>query len=155
MSDKGPGETEPSTPAGFAAGAAAGLAPAAGAIRQSKDAANRGQLTLSGDGAQAMVKKLHELRARAEELITNAGALDEPLRFGDNWVGEIMNERFRGAVAGSDTSVRSVLRSYRQVLDEVEATVRAAAHGYQTVEDTMTSEFRTLGGTNDDAARRL
>lgn len=146
MSDEtGPGANQPANPDGFAAGAAAGLAPAEGAISRSRREADAGRLRLSPEGAEAMLARLRKLRARADKLLGNAAELDQPLRFGDNWVGEIMNARFRGAADGRDHSVGAVLARYCAVLDDVEATVRAAARRYDDAEGELADTFRLLG----------
>jgi hypothetical protein len=98
--------------------------------------------------ATVLLASLAQIRARAEDLVTGCGALDRPLRFGDNWVGDLVSARLRAVASTDSLSMTSVLAEFRQVIDDLEATVRAAAQLYEVTDDANADLVR-------QAARRL
>jgi hypothetical protein len=129
-------------PAGFPAAAAGGLAPVAGEVQQVRRKAEVGGLRLDVDAAQVLLRQLDVLKRRARELVTDSAALDEPLRFGDNWVGEQVSERLRGVAVSRNGGMTPVLTAFTQVLSDLEATIRAAAGLYYTTDQESVEAFR-------------
>ena len=107
-----------------------------------KEQALAGSLTIDLDAAQAILTQLDRLRARAEGLVTSCVELDTPLRFGDNWVGQIMSERLRTVAVDRNGGVTPVLEMYRQVLDDLTATVRFAAGLYEATDERAVDDLR-------------
>jgi hypothetical protein len=131
-----------STPRAFPGAAAGGLAPVADQVDKVKEQALAGSLTIDLDAAQAILTQLDRLRARAEGLVTSCVELDTPLRFGDNWVGQIMSERLRTVAVDRNGGVTPVLEMYRQVLDDLTATVRFAAGLYEATDERAVDDLR-------------
>lgn len=122
----------PQTPFPDAAGQA--LTPVAGQVEEVKQQALAGTLRIDLETAKAILKQLAALRSRAEELVKGCADLDSPLRFGDNWVGKIMSARLRTVAVAREGGVTPVLRTFHQVIDDLEATVRFAAGIYETTD---------------------
>jgi hypothetical protein len=83
---------------------------------------------------------------RAAELVTECGALDTPLRFGDNWVGHIMSERLRMVAVDQNGGVTPVLATFNQVLDDLESTVRFAAGEYEATDAQVAADLKRAAG---------
>jgi len=126
----------------FPAMAAGSLDPVAGQVHQVRESAELGGLRMDKAEAQVLLANLAELRARADELVTGCGALDRPLRFGDNWVGAIMSERLRGVATTDQQSMTLVMTQFQQVLTDLEATVRAAAQLYVDTDQQSADDMR-------------
>jgi hypothetical protein len=130
----------------FGGAAAGALAPVAGQVGKAKEQALAGTLRIDLDAAKVILKQLATLRLRAAELVRDCGDLDMPLKFGDNWVGQIMSERLRAVAVGRRGAVTPVLTTFHQVLDDLEATVRFAAGTYQTTDEQAEADLlRAIG----------
>lgn len=130
----------------FGGSAAGALAPVAGQVEQVKEQALAGTLRIDLEAAQAILKQLAALRLRAGDLVHDCADLDTPLKFGDNWVGQIMSERLREVATGRSGAVTPVLGTFHQVLDDLEATVRFAAGMYETADQQAEAELmRAIG----------
>lgn len=132
----------------FPGDAASGLTPVAGEVREVRESAELGGLRMDKAEATVLLANLAQLRARAEDLVTGCGDLDRPLRFGDNWVGDLVSARLRAAASTDTLSMTSVMAEFRQVIDDLEATVRAAAQLYEVTDEANADLVR-------QAARRL
>ncbi len=121
-------------PPAFGAAAGPALVPVAGNVEQVRDRAAAGGLHIDLVAAERMLAQLQDLRPRAAELVDDAGPLDAPLRFGDNWVGQIMSERLRTVAVGPDGGATPVLGRFHELLESVEAIIRLAAGLYQTTD---------------------
>lgn len=132
----------------FPIAAAGALAPVADQVHRVREATELGGLRMDQAEARVLLANLAKIRARVDDLVTGCGALDQPLRFGDNWVGAIMADRLHGVAATDRQSVTSVMTEFRQVLDDLEATVRAAAGVYAATDQRGADDIR-------QAARRL
>jgi len=130
----------------FGGSAAGALAPVAGQVAQAKEQALAGTLRIDLDAAQVILKQLAALRLRAGDLVGDCADLDTPLKFGDNWVGQIMSERLRAVAVGRSGAVTPVLRTFHQVLDDLEATVRFAAGMYETADQQAEAELKRAIG---------
>jgi hypothetical protein len=133
---------EPSIPA-FGGPA---LAPVAGQVEQAKQQALAGTLRIDLEAAKVILKQLAALRLRAAELVKDCADLDTPLKFGDNWVGQLMSERLLRATVGRRGAVTPVLRTFHEVLDDLEATVRFAAGVYETTDDQAAADLQRAAG---------
>jgi hypothetical protein len=122
------------------------LAPVAGQVEQAKQQALAGTLRIDLDVAKVILKQLAALRLRAAELVKDCADLDTPLKFGDNWVGQLMSERLMRATVGRRGAVTPVLRTFHEVLDDLEATVRFAAGVYETTDDHAAADLRRAAG---------
>jgi hypothetical protein len=129
-------------PRAFPNAAAGALAPVAAQVGKAKEQALAGSLTIDLDAAKAILAQLDRLRARAAGLVRNCVELDIPLRFGDNWVGQIMSERLRTVAVDRDGGVTPVLENFRQVLDDLAATVRFAAGLYEATDERAVDDLR-------------
>ncbi len=136
--------SEPQRP--FAGAAAGALAPVAGKVEDVKQEALAGTLRIDVDAAKVILKQLAALRVRAAELVTECGALDTPLRFGDNWVGHIMSERLRMVAVDQNGGVTPVLATFNQVLDDLESTVRFAAGEYEATDAQVAADLKRAAG---------
>jgi len=133
-------------PTAFPADAAGALAPVAGNVDEAKRQALAGMLRIDVDVAKVLLRQLAELRLRAADLVRDCADLDTPLRFGDNWVGQIMSRRLRTVAVGQHGGVTPVLTTFHQVLEDLEATVRFAAGLYETTDlETADNLMRALG----------
>ncbi|MFI7674975.1 hypothetical protein [Actinophytocola sp. NPDC049390] len=131
--------TEPRAFPGAAAGA---LVPVADKVDKTKEQALAGSLTIDIDAARAILAQLKRLRARAGELVRDGVELDIPLRFGDNWVGQIMSERLRTVAVDRDGGVTPVLREFHRLLDALAVTVELAAGLYEATEERAIDDLR-------------
>ncbi|MGB3439979.1 MAG: hypothetical protein WBA97_14625 [Actinophytocola sp.] len=129
-------------PEAFPGAAAGALAPVATKVGKVKEQALAGSLKIDLDAAQVILATLGRLRLRAADLVQRCVELDAPLRFGDNWVGQIMSERLRTVAVGQDGGVTPVLSAFHQVLDDLEATVRFAAGMYATSDEQAAADLR-------------
>jgi hypothetical protein len=127
---------------GFPATAADGLKPVAGAVHEVRASAELGGLRMDKAEATVLLANLAQIRARAEELVTGCGPLDRPLRFGDNWVGDIVSARLRAVASTDKLSMTSVMAEFLQVIDDLEATVRAAAQLYVSTDEQNADDVR-------------
>jgi hypothetical protein len=132
--------------AGFAAPAAGALAPVAGEVAQVRRKAEVGGLRLSVDAANALLRQLAALKRRAAGLVADSADLNTPLRFGDNWVGELLAARLRTVAVDRSGGVTSVLTAFTKVLTDLEHTIRAAAGLYYTTDEESADEFRRAVG---------
>lgn len=127
---------------GFAAPAAGALAPVAGEVAQVRRKAEIGGLRLDVDAANALLARLAALRRRTQGLLADSRDLDTPLRFGDNWVGDLMAERLRAVAVDRRGGVTAVLDAFATVLADLEHTVEAAAGLYYTTDQASADELR-------------
>lgn len=141
----GGGISNPGTPS-FGGDAAGALVPVAGQVNKAKEQALAGTLHIDIEAAKVILKQLHELRSRAAELVQECADLDTPLRFGDSWVAQIMSERLREVAVGRRGAVTPVLRTFHQVLDDLESTVRFAAGMYETADEQAETELKRAIG---------
>src|SRR5262245_52827510 len=111
----------------FGGDAAGALVPVAGQVEKAKEQALAGTLHIDTEAAKVILRQLGALRLRAADLVNDCADLDIPLKFGDNWVGRIMSDRLQEVAAGPRGAVTPVLRTFHQVLDDLESTVRFAA----------------------------
>jgi hypothetical protein len=126
----------------FGAPAAAALVPVAGEVKEVRQKAEVGGLTLDREAADAMLRRLAALKRRTQQLVTDSGNLDTPLRFGDNWVGELMSQRLRTVAADRRAGVISVLTAFSKVLTDLEYTIKAASDQYFTTDEESADMFR-------------
>jgi len=134
-------------PTEFSADAAGALAPVAGKVGEAKQHALAGTLRIDVEVAKVLLGQLAELRLRAADLVRDCADLDTPLRFGDNWVGQIMSRRLRTVAVDRDSGVTPVLATFHQVLEDLEATVRFAAGLYETTDSLAADDLRRALGT--------
>ena len=137
--------TEPRTEP-FPAMAAGALAPVAGQVEQVKDQAAAGGLQIDLSAAEVLLRQVQEARLRAADLVEAGTTLDTPLRFGDNWVGQIMSERLRTVAVDENGGVTPVLRQFHDLLDSVEAIIRLAAGLYQTTDEQAARDLHRAAG---------
>ena len=130
----------------FGGAAAGALAPVAGQVEKAKEQALAGTLRIDLEAAKVILEQLAALRLRAADLVRDCADLDTPLKFGDNWVGRIMSERLRAVAVGPEGAVTPVLRTFHQVLDDLEATVRFAAGLYETTDEQAANDLRRAVG---------
>jgi len=133
----------PPPPLAQAAGA---LAPVAGNVEAVRNHAAAGNLRIDLDAATVLLRQLEALKNRAGDLVADSGELDMPLRFGDSWVGQIMSERMRTVANSDDGGVAPVLRTFHQVLEDLEATVRFAAGMYRTADEETVEALKRAAG---------
>lgn len=126
----------------FPTRAAAGLTPVAGEVHKVRESAELGGLRMDKTEAAVLLANLATLRERAAELVTGSGALDRPLRFGANWVGDIVSARLRAVASTDQLSMTQVMAEFLQVIDDLEATVRASAQLYETTDEQGADEIR-------------
>jgi hypothetical protein len=117
-------------PEQFPEAAAGALAPVAGRVEQAKQSAQSGDVYIDREAARDIIHRINALHRRAKALQQESGELDVPLKFGENWVGGLMAQRFTRAAGHSDTGITTVLGTFSQVLWDLEATVRLAADLY-------------------------
>lgn len=137
--------TEPRTPS-FGGAAAGALVPVAGQVEKAKEQAIAGTLQIDVEAARVILGQLGALRLRAADLVRDCAELDTPLKFGDNWVGKIMSDRLQEVAAGRDGAVTPVLRTFHQVLDDLEATVRFAAGMYESADEQSAADLKRAIG---------
>ena len=129
-------------PKAFPGAAAGALAPVADQVDKVKEQALAGSLKIDLDAAKVILANLGRLRLRAAELVRDCTDLDTPLKFGDNWVGQIMSERLRTVAVDRDGGVTPVLTAFHQVLDDLESTVRFAAGMYETSDEQAADDLK-------------
>src|SRR5262245_511877 len=103
----------------FGGDAGGALAPVAGQVEQVKEQALAGTLHIDLDAAQVILAQLGALRLRAADLLRDCAELDTPLKFGRNWVGQIVAARLHAVAAGPADAVAPVLTAFHQVLDDL------------------------------------
>jgi hypothetical protein len=109
-----------------AAGAALGYA--GGQLAGAQQAVASGSVHLDPEVAATLLAALDQLTNQAGDLVTFSDqGVDQPLHFGHNWVGAIMDQRLHGAANGTPGSLRPVLSHFQAMLGEVADTVRQAA----------------------------
>lgn len=129
-------------PPSFGGAAAGALAPVAGQVEKAREQAIAGTLHIDTEAAKVILAQLGELRLRAADLVQDCAELDTPLKFGDNWVGRIMSDRLQEVAAGREGAVTPVLRTFHQVLDDLESTVRFAAGMYESADDQAEADLK-------------
>jgi hypothetical protein len=122
------GGAPPATPGAVITAAGAGLQGVSNQLGSVAQAVASGSLTLSQDAASALLGTIGQLHDQANELISLADTIDQPLHFGHNWVGLAMDSQLRAVAAGKDSSIRPVLVEFASLLGEVEATIARAAN---------------------------
>ncbi len=126
----------------FGAPAAGALVPVAGEVKDVRQKAEVGGLELDRDAAYEMLRRIAALKRRTQDLVKDSGNLDTPLRFGDNWVGELMANRLRTVADDRRTGVISVLTAFSKVLTDLEYTIKAASDQYYTTDQESADQFR-------------
>ncbi|MGH3439267.1 MAG: hypothetical protein ACRDRN_22750 [Sciscionella sp.] len=72
-----------------------------------------GRLRVTAEGAEQLLAAIRQLGERASgELRHDGNAVDQPLHFGDNWVGHVMNTRLRSVARGHARSASEVLHQF-------------------------------------------
>ncbi|MFD2397647.1 hypothetical protein ACFSVJ_14035 [Prauserella oleivorans] len=88
----------------FASGAADALAPVARDLDVVREQVQDGRLHLDPDAAHELLAAITRLQSRVHTLIADGSErIDQPLRFGANFVARAMSERLRGAASGEPT----------------------------------------------------
>ncbi|WP_020668802.1 hypothetical protein [Amycolatopsis nigrescens] len=131
-----------STPAAFVQQTSAGLAPVAAGMAVVRHNAQSGALRLEEGAAQDLLEALHEAKLKVATLVDESAELDVPLRLGDNFVGQTMSGRLQEAASGGTDAALPVLDQFRQMLADLELTVRAAAGLYQTADDQALQDIK-------------
>ncbi|MCT2588298.1 hypothetical protein [Actinophytocola gossypii] len=134
------------TDSGIPAMAPGALTPVAGKVEEVRDEAALGRLRIDLPAAESLLEQIQRTRMRAGDLMRDGRKLDAPLRFGDNWIGQIMSERLRTVAVDKDGGVSPVLRQFHELLDSVEAVVRLAAGLYRTTDEQAAGELHRAAG---------
>jgi X-X-X-Leu-X-X-Gly heptad repeat protein len=124
----------------FGASAAA-LEPVAGQADMIRQDAVLGDLVLDPAAAGALIETIGRLRDNAAQLASGSGELDQPLRFGANWVAEFMAHRLRGAAIGGDHAVTPMLSEFARALSTLENAVKVAADRYVIADQQSTQDM--------------
>jgi hypothetical protein len=119
---------------GFSAPAVA-LAPVAGQVNDVKHKAEIGGLKLDPAAAKVLIATLARLHAQVDDLVGDCADLDQPLKFGDNFIGQTLASRLRDTASGGTAAVTPVLSEFSRVLGDLHATVQAAAGSYVIADD--------------------
>ncbi|MFC0115946.1 hypothetical protein [Kibdelosporangium aridum] len=136
----------PQTPkpvGGFSA-PAAGLAPVAGQVEETKRKAEVEGLTLDPAAATALLNTIAQLRARVDDLVTECAELDQPLKFGANFVGKTVANRLQDTVSGGNASVTPVLSSFGKVLGDLQSLIQVASGRYMVADDEAAKKMQTF-----------
>lgn len=120
-------------PAFGAAGAA--LASVAGKAQEVRHKAEIGGLKLDPVAAKALITTLTNVHTRVTDLLGDCADLDQPLKFGDNFVGQTVASRLQDTASGHAAAATPVLTEFSQVLGDLLATVRAAAGSYVVADE--------------------
>jgi hypothetical protein len=126
----------------FPAAAAGALAPVAGEVARVGKQAQAGGLRLDADAATVMLQRIAAVREKARGLVTDAAELGTPLRFGDNWIGEIMSERLGTLAVTERGGIAPVLERFAELMVELESIVQASADRYTTMDEAAAQDFR-------------
>jgi hypothetical protein len=130
-----PGMAEKPKPMpGFSA-PAAGLAPVAGQVEATRRKAEIDGLSLDPAAATALINTIARLRGRVDDLVGECAELDQPLKFGANFVGLTVAERLRDTASSGDAAVTPVLTTFSQTLANLQAMVQAAAGRYMVTDE--------------------
>ncbi|MCR3720176.1 MULTISPECIES: hypothetical protein [Prauserella salsuginis group] len=143
----GPVGAPPTAPAlDFAGGAADRLVPVAEELNQVREQIDSGELRLDEGAAHNLLATLMQLQGHVHRLIADAGEnIAAPLRFGDNFVGETLAERLRGAAEGDANAALPVLTAYAAQLEKLEGIVRAAAGMITTADEEAGEDLQRIG----------
>ncbi|MET0233024.1 MAG: hypothetical protein ABW224_00135 [Kibdelosporangium sp.] len=114
---------------GFSA-PAAGLAPVADQVDATRRKAEIDGLSLDPAAATALINTIGRLRGQVDDLVGECAELDQPLKFGANFVGRTVAGRLRDTASGGEAAVTPVLTTFSQTLANLEALVQAAAGRY-------------------------
>jgi hypothetical protein len=137
-----PGMAENPKPVpGFAA-PAAGLAPVAGQVEAVRRTAEIDGLKLDPVAAAALAGTIARLRARVEDLVGDCAELDQPLKFGANFVGQTVATRLRDTASTGETAVTPVLRTFSEVLANLQALVQTASGRYIVTDEESARQMR-------------
>ena len=126
---------------GFSAPAAA-LAPVAGQVHEVKRKAEIGGLKLDPAAAKVLIATLARLNAQVNDLVGDCADLDQPLKFGANFVGQTVASRLQDTASGGSAAVTPVLTEFGRVLGDLQATVQAAAGSYVVADDKAARNMR-------------
>jgi hypothetical protein len=130
------------TKPGFSAPAVA-LAPVAGQLEQVKHKAEIAGLRLDPVAAKALSTELARLQAQVTELVGECADLDQPLKFGANFVGRTVASRLQDTASGGDAAVTPVLAAFSKVLADLQATVQIASGRYLVTDDETARKLRS------------
>jgi len=145
--------TEPTSP-DVATAAAAGLSVAGVQLAGMAQAVSTGSVRLTPDAATALLSALGTLTGQAANLVTyTEHGLDQQLHLGHNWIGTIMDDKFRGAVSGGPDALRPVLEQFHAMLGQVTDTVRRAAGLTAATDQQIADQLRTAGRWPPNRAR--
>jgi hypothetical protein len=123
---------------------AAGLAPVAGQVRETKRKAEVEGLTLDPAAASALLATVARLRERVDDLVTECADLDQPLKFGANFVGRTVADRLRDTASGGNSSVTPVLTSFSKVLADLQSVIQVASGRYLVTDEEAAKKLRTF-----------
>jgi hypothetical protein len=119
----------------FARAAARALQPMAASVGQLAMEAEAGRLSLNVDAAEALLRRIAELKQRVDTLVEGCRWLEVPLRFGDNWVGRIMSERLLAMAVDENGGVSHVLGLFEDVMISLENAVRESVKNYLAMDE--------------------
>lgn len=148
----GPGLLRPSQ--GFAAGAAASLAPVARELDTVSERVRDGTLRLDTDAAQRLLERLEQLHTRVNELIAHGeSGINQRLRFGHNIVGRSMSRRLEEAAAGDTDAAMPVLRQFLAQIEKMQDIVSRAATRLAQTDDDAVEALGALGVAEEGELR--
>ncbi|RSM64798.1 hypothetical protein DMH04_50675 [Kibdelosporangium aridum] len=139
-----PGMPQTPKPVGGFSAPAAGLAPVAGQVKETKRKAEVEGLTLDPAAATALLNTIAQLRARVDDLVTECAELDQPLKFGANFVGKTVANRLQDTASGGNASVTPVLTSFGKVLGDLQSLIQVASGRYLVTDDEAAKKMKTF-----------
>jgi hypothetical protein len=136
----------PQTPkpvGGFSA-PAAGLAPVAGQVAETRRKAEVEGLTLDPAAATVLLNTVARLRERVSDLVVECADLDQPLKFGANFVGKTVADRLQDTASGGSASVTPVLTEFGKVLGDLQSLIQVASGRYMVADDEAAKKMRSF-----------
>jgi hypothetical protein len=119
----------------FAPAATRALQPVAASVGRLAMEAEAGRLSLNVDAADALLRRIAEVKQRVDTLVADCRWLEVPLRFGDNWVGRIMSERLHAMAVDENGGVTHVLGLFEDVMISLENAVRECVKNYLAMDE--------------------
>ncbi|MFC4005002.1 hypothetical protein ACFS2C_27670 [Prauserella oleivorans] len=130
----------------FASGAADALAPVARDLDVVREQVQDGRLHLDPDAAHELLAAITRLQSRVHTLIADGSErIDQPLRFGANFVARAMSERLRGAASGGADAAIPVLEDFAGQLEKLDDIVRRAAGLITEADAAAGDQLHSLG----------
>ncbi|CAM3685386.1 hypothetical protein KIPE111705_20500 [Kibdelosporangium persicum] len=123
---------------------AAGLAPVAGQVQETKRKAEVEGLTLDPAAASALLATVARLRERVDDLVVECADLDQPLKFGANFVGRTVADRLQHTASGGNSSVTPVLTAFSKVLADLQSVIQVASGRYLVTDEDAAKKLRTF-----------